>query len=359
MAEQEQDAVIELKKPKQKATKVAAPKKPRKKSTTTEELPKISIISDEIQQQIESTSAQEAEVQKKPQRGRGRPPLNKATTSNKDPVPLEIVQNNVDLSTPLPGYILWVRTTQSGIIKTLVEALKESIIETNIRVSKSMLRINEYDEQHKRVLIDMKLYCEKFEEFRVSKDYVFRVDIQNLYKLIKTMPTNSIITFFLEQPTNTEESDPGELGVIIENTEKQTKTTYKLTLPNVSSIKDYRFDENAEYESIDLSSTYFQKLCKDMKILSNKIEIKLVGDHLYLDGKSDFATQETKIKINKVSSDDSTVIQGIFGLDDITSFTKCSYLSKTMSLMLKNNLPLCLKYDIGSLGFIKIYISCL
>jgi uncharacterized membrane protein len=55
--------------------------------------------------------------------------------------------------------------------------------------------------------------------------------------------------------------------------------------------------------------------------------------------------------------EDQEIIQGIFSLKYLSIFTKCTNLSNTVEIYLKNNYPIILRYTIASLGEIKLCLS--
>ena len=51
------------------------------------------------------------------------------------------------------------------------------------------------------------------------------------------------------------------------------------------------------------------------------------------------------------------IIQGVFALKYLVLFTKCTNLCNSINLFLKNDYPLIIKYDIASLGHIKLCLA--
>lgn len=113
-----------------------------------------------------------------------------------------------------------------------------------------------------------------------------------------------------------------------------------------------------------MKSTDFQKICRDMVNISDEIEIKAVDNSLILTCKGEFAEQETVIgecSSNGISfcqnCKDSEIIQGIFSLKYLTLFAKCTNLCPSIQIYLKNDYPLIVCYNVGSLGEIKMCLA--
>ena len=121
---------------------------------------------------------------------------------------------------------------------------------------------------------------------------------------------------------------------------------------------------SVEFSSIiNLPSTDFQKIIRDMSNISEKIEIKSVGSELIFRCSGQFAEAE----ITRAESDgsmefvktqkNSTVIQGEFSLKNLSYFIKCTNLCSQIEMYLENDLPFVVKYNVASLGEIKLCLA--
>ena len=113
---------------------------------------------------------------------------------------------------------------------------------------------------------------------------------------------------------------------------------------------------------INLPSSDFQKIIRDLSVISDKLEIKSVGNELIFKCQGAFASAEIERGesdgmefIQKQNS--SKVIQGVFSLKNLGYFIKCTNLCSQIEIYLENDLPLVVKYDIASLGEIKLCLA--
>jgi hypothetical protein len=60
-----------------------------------------------------------------------------------------------------------------------------------------------------------------------------------------------------------------------------------------------------------------------------------------------------------LKQDSSKIIQGEFSLKNLSYFIKCTNLCSQIELYLENDLPLVVKYNVASLGEIKLCLSSL
>jgi proliferating cell nuclear antigen len=245
---------------------------------------------------------------------------------------------------------LEVRTVQAPVFKVLVEAMKELMTETCIEFDETGMKIMEMDSQH-IVMAHLKLDAGKFEYYHCPARLCIGVDMLNMYKLIKTINSNDTLTLYIDA------DDVNHLCIKIENVDKNRRTVYKLDLLDLPH-KDIFAEPTDFTEVVTLPCADFQKICRDMHNLADTIEIKSIRGQLIFSCHGDFCSQETVICDNEVdAAASSDIFQGVFSLKHLVLFTKCTNLCPTMELYLKNDYPLIIKYDVSSLGCIRLVLA--
>jgi proliferating cell nuclear antigen len=255
-------------------------------------------------------------------------------------------------------YVIEIKTVQSSIFKILIEALKEILTDTVIEISEQGLKVVSLDNSHV-ILVHLLLTGSKFEYFFCESTRKIGINMLNFYKIIKTINGNDILTLFMKK------NDNNRLGIEIESREKNTKTTYMMNLLDLDSQQ--MMIPKCEFNSIiTIPSTDFQKICRDMNNLADFVEIKTIKQELILSCKGDFCSQETVLRdSDNISfsydeenpSNEHEIVQGVFNLKYLVLFTKCTNLSKTVELYLKNDYPLIIRYSVASLGEIKLCLA--
>lgn len=262
---------------------------------------------------------------------------------------MEIVNNSSD------NFIFNIQTVQSSAFRVLTEALKDILTDCNLIIDNSGIKLIATDNSN-NVLIHMKLHSENFDYYYCNKSTIIGVNMTNMYKLIKTMNNNDILSLFLSS------DNPNQLGIQINNNEKNSKTVYKLNLLDIDN-KDINIPP-AEFETeLTLPSSDFQKLVRDMINIGELMEIKSVGTQLILNCQGDFANQETclnetnnGLQFNQSSSPEQP-IQGVYSLKFLLLFTKCTNMCNQIYLYIKNDYPLIIKYAVANLGDIKLCLA--
>jgi proliferating cell nuclear antigen len=176
--------------------------------------------------------------------------------------------------------------------------------------------------------------------------------------LIKTITNGDILTLFIE------EEDTNNLGIRIENSEKKVRTTYKLSMLDINAV-EYEIPPVDFPTIITMPSVDLQKIIRDMHNLADNIEIRYVENQLRFSCKGDFVKQETVLGTDKNQNltvavnnqKNHEIIQGIYSSKYLSMFTKCTNLYNMVEVYLKNNFPLILKYNVASLGEIKLCLA--
>jgi proliferating cell nuclear antigen len=257
----------------------------------------------------------------------------------------------------MAGYRLEVRTVQAAAFKILIEALKELLTDTCLEFDETGIKVVAMDTSHV-VLVHLKLEAAKFELYHCDSKTCIGVNMINFHKLIKTINNNDTLTLYIDN------DDLNHMSIKIENSEKGSKTTYKLNLMDLDNQKITV--DPAEFSSIiTLPSSDFQKICRDMHNIAEYMEIKSLGSQLIFSCKGDFCSQETILcDTNHKPSQDvvsptasSEIIQGIFSIKHLVLFTKCTNLCNQVQLLLRNDYPLLLVYDVASLGSVRLALA--
>lgn len=257
--------------------------------------------------------------------------------------------------------ILEIQTVQPMTFKNLFEALREIILDTNIIFTEKGMKIITMDTTLV-LLVHMDLNAKEFEHFYCGEDEIkVGVNILSLYKIIRTVNSSDTLSFFIDA------NNRNELGICFDNKEKLSKVTTWMNLMDLK-IPDYKIGPSTFDNIITLPSVDFQKICKDMKNFSKSVEMKSHNKKLILSINGDYCRQEI-IRYSSdleggVGIDEDTdlaktdnIIQGEFNLEYLCLFAKCTSLSKTVDLYLKNDYALIIKYFVSSLGEIKFCLA--
>lgn len=270
------------------------------------------------------------------------------------------------------GKLFKITTLKSTILKILIEILKPYIKEMNIMFTPEYIKISTLDISESSVTY-VKLNANKFESYYCKEPIVVGVDTTVLFKAIKS--TNRRETISLSMDENNTDKLCIELADVFQGKIKSYSLPLLSLEAKVIDIHDMEFQF-----IINMPSTQFQQIIKDIHLLEGKIvEIKSVGKQLVFtctDGIADFRTAISEIdeaingdqrellqqngedirSVNFIKSSDN-IVQGRFKMSHLMNFIKASHLCENMNVLLTNDQPLVLEYFVADLGILRILLG--
>jgi proliferating cell nuclear antigen len=257
--------------------------------------------------------------------------------------------------------VLTIKTVQISPFRTLMTALKDILLETNIIFTPEGIKIINMDKSH-TILVHLLLESHKFEMYECSKDKIkIGVNMFHLFKVINSIDNDDTLTIYIET-SDYHEGIVSHLALKFENEDiKQVKVQkLKLLEPDHEEL----VYPNVVFSSIlNMPSSDFQKIIRDLSALSDKLEIKSVSGDLFFMCIGEFASatirrSETEGGMDFVTKPGvSKIIQGEFSLKNLGYFIKCTNLCPQIEIYLENDLPLVVKYNVADLGELRLCLS--
>ena len=258
--------------------------------------------------------------------------------------------------------VLTIKTVQIAPFRILMAALKDILLDTNITFTKEGIRIVNMDKTH-TILVHLFLKAENFEFYECKYNkIVIGVNMLHLFKLITAIENDDTLTLYIENEDYTD-GIVTNLGLKFENGDIKQCKIQKLRLIEPES-EELDIPENISFSCIiNMPSSDFQKIIRDLANISEKLEIKSVGEELIFKCIGQFAKAEIR-RIETTGNmqflqkqNSNKIIQGEFSLKNLIYFIKCTNLCNQIEIYLENNLPLIVKYNVASLGEIKLCLA--
>jgi proliferating cell nuclear antigen len=260
--------------------------------------------------------------------------------------------------------ILTLRTIQIAPFRTALSALKNILIETNITFEPDGMKIINMDKSH-TILVHLFLEAINFEFYECKKDkIIIGVNMQHLFKLINIIENEETLTIYIEE-SDYDDGIVTNLTVSFENGTIKQCRSYKMKLIEPDS-EELQYPDVTFSSILNMPSADFQKIVSDFSTLSfEKIEIKSVGSDLWFKctGNGPYAIgqivrSETDKSMGIVSMQNYTkVTLGDFLIKNLLCVIKCTNLCPQIELYLENDMPLMIKYDVASLGFLRLCLA--
>jgi len=271
--------------------------------------------------------------------------------------------------------ILELKTTQTIAIKILCDTLNSLLTDINFIfypipdnidnnedkeiINTGGLVIKEINKTG-TILVYTRLDASKFDSFYYNyhkSKLTVGINLNNLLKCLKCMTHFDIMSWQVDS------DDINKLVIILESNERKEKKIFKLNLMDLE-------EEKYEVEPIDfpysftLPSQDFHKYCKDMFSTTDKIGIICTHNKVIFSGTGELGLVEFEVgetngglTIDKNINCLDDIVQGLFELKFLIIFTKCTNLCNTVTVYLKNDYPLIIKYSISGLGCLKLVLS--
>lgn len=266
-------------------------------------------------------------------------------------------------------YVFHLWTSKTDILKHLAELLLALLTEGNLECTPEGIRIMCLTAD-KNSLVHMKLKGKQqpsangadkttgFEKYVCKETLNLGLNMEDFFKIIKLVEKKETIRYFVTDDNRT------ELAIQRINQEEAICNTKYIKLMDINTkpmaIPDIAFDN-----VIVMNSVRFQKICKEIGTFSDLVEIKSIGKTLYFKAHKANIKQEIMIKPTntdtgmefEVCKNTGDIIEGVYKLKYLESFSKCANFSPTVKIFLQNDTPLILECEISDLGLIRICIT--
>lgn len=257
--------------------------------------------------------------------------------------------------------VLTIKTVQIQPIRNMITAIKDILTDATITFTKDMFKIINFDKTH-TILVNVVLHSHKFEEYECIPDKIIVcANTLHLFKVISTMSNDDTLSMYIDQ-NDYHDGIVSHLGLQYDNGD--IKQCYSQKLRLIEPDPEELVVPSVEYSTIiNLPTTDFQKIIRDLNGISERIEIKSVGNDLIFSCEGPFASSriyrsESDGNMEFIQKSDATVvIQGEFSLKSLSHFIKCTPLCSHLEIYLGNDLPLIVKYDVASLGEIRLCLA--
>ena len=249
--------------------------------------------------------------------------------------------------------IFFMHSVQSYALRCTIESLKDVLSEVILSVTEQGIKICTLDFS-RCAIVYLKIDAAKCEMFHCAWPCKLGVSVTSLFKLIKTTTLNDLITIYLCK------DQPEVLKIMIDCKDRCMLINSELHTLDLD-------DDSISIPKIEFScilmfpSQEFQRNIRDLSSVSEFVDIIVDKNTFSMCAVGDFATQELvfseRVNGMQFQSTGDEVIKGRFSLKYLNLFAKSASLSGFVELYLKNNIPLILKYFVGTIGRMQYVLS--
>jgi len=248
------------------------------------------------------------------------------------------------------------RIKQGGIIKSLVDAVKELVTEANFDCSGGGITVQAMDSSHVS-LVSLMLRSDGFEHYRCDRNLTLGMSMASLAKILKCSDKSDSITIKAE--------DNGDVCTyMFENESTDRISDFELKLMDIDS--EHLGIPDTEYQCVvQMPSKEFKRICNDLGQLGDTITLAVTKDGIKFSSSGDTGSGSVLLKQNtSVDKEGESVIIELqepvnltFALRYLNHFAKAEPLSDSVSLSLSADVPLLVEYKLEDLGFLRYYLA--
>ncbi|CAG8459284.1 2035_t:CDS:2 [Acaulospora morrowiae] len=248
------------------------------------------------------------------------------------------------------------RLTQGGLLKKLLESVKELVTDANFDCSETGIALQAMDNSHV-ALVSLLLRSDGFDPYRCDRGFSLGVNLNSLNKILRCAGNDDIITL------KADDNSADNLGLIFESPTNERVSEYELKLMDIDqehlSIPDTEYDA-----TIIMPSAEFQRICRDLTVVSESVSIDVTKESIKFTAEGEVGSGSVKLKptssIDKpeesVTIELAQAVSLQFSLKYLTNFTKGTPLSDQVMLCLSENMPLLVEYKMD-IGYIRYYLA--
>ncbi|KAK6501820.1 proliferating cell nuclear antigen [Arthrobotrys musiformis] len=251
--------------------------------------------------------------------------------------------------------MLEARLEQAQILKKVVEAIKDLVQDCNFDCNDAGIQLQAMDNSHV-ALVSMKLGSEGFSPYRCDRNIALGINLNSLMKVLRAAANEDLLTLKAED-------QPDSLNLLFESSSQDRISEYDIKLMDIDQ-EHLGIPETEYAATITLPSAEFQRICRDLSLLSESVSIEANKDGVKFACSGDIGNGSVTLRPSTNVEDDekSTKIELTepvnltFSLKYLVNFCKASSLSATVRLCLSNEVPLLVEYQMG-VGYLRFYLA--
>lgn len=247
--------------------------------------------------------------------------------------------------------IFRLRTGEGYIIKILTELLQNNIKVGCFAVDEDTFSFRMMD-HHRRVLIDFVLQSENFSQytFEAKEKLYLGINLQHLHRMLKSVKKKDTLELVVDSET------PDNLCIMIIPKDNNRTTVSNIKIQDIQTAE---IDLPEGYtKPIIISSSEYQKMCKDMNSISKTIKIS--STKKYIKFNADMSGIYARdIYFGEMKDDEEEVVsyEQRFDTDQLLRISKVSGLNPNIQVYTYPELPILFKTNVGTLGRLSVYIK--
>ena len=252
------------------------------------------------------------------------------------------------------NYLFKAKTVEAYTIKSLFEVLQNLLTDVCFILDNDGIRLLTLDNKEPpQLMVHSNLFGNSFDEYYCPNNHSIGINLQHAYKMLRSIKKkdNIVINILKNNPTQL------EITTIQAESQQPVKSNIK-----IQKLIQLEADIPTNYgHPIHIPTGIFQKMCKDMQSISNKMTIYSKGNYLRFSCQVEgMYTRDVPFgELDEDSEEDE--YEDVFHTKSLSQLIKISGLNTRMQVYIplsdNSNTPLKIAINTGQLGKLEIFIK--
>ncbi|KAI9189701.1 proliferating cell nuclear antigen [Blastocladiella emersonii ATCC 22665] len=245
-------------------------------------------------------------------------------------------------------------------LKKILDAVKDLVQDANFDCNETGIALQAMDTSHV-ALVALLLRAEGFDPFRCDRNLSLGVNFSTLAKVLKCAGNDDVLTIKAGE-------DADVLNLTFESPKTDRLSEFDIKLMTVDT-EHLSIPETDFTAMVKLPSAEFQRICNDLSVLGETVNIEVIKDSVKFSAAGDSGTGSITLRPNGKKADDKDASSEVaitltepvnlgFSLKYLKMFSKAATMSPSVTLSLSTDVPLLVEYTMDEdLGFIRFYLA--
>eukprot|EP00899_Mesostigma_viride_P007736 jgi/Mesvir1/16964/Mv15812-RA.1 len=248
------------------------------------------------------------------------------------------------------------RLTQGGLLKKLLDATKDLVKEANFDCAATGFSLQAMDHSHV-ALVAMLLRADGFDHYRCDRSLSLGMNLENMNKMLKCAGNDDTITMKAED-------NPDSVTFMFESPNQDKISDFEFKLMSIDS--EHLGIPDTDYQAtVKMPSAELQRIIRDLSNIGDAVVISVNKDGVKFSTTGDIGNANITCRQNtsvdkpeeQITIELQEPVSLTFALRYLSSFTKATSLSDTVTLSMSTELPVVVEYSIENLGYLRYYLA--
>lgn len=253
----------------------------------------------------------------------------------------------------MENFLFKSKTIEAHAFKVLIELLHHTLNISCFQIKKDGIYLRQMDSNQK-ILIDLYMNASNFNFYLYNddKEHInIGINLSHFFKMLKSVKKRDTIELFITK------EEPNDMNIRIIPKDLSRITHSKLKIQNIESLQ---IDLPAKYNySILINSLEFSKMLKDMLQISPNLRVRSQKYFIkfYSDIQSIFSREVILGTYVETEDQEPYIYEETFDNEFISKILKVSGLNSNLHIQFEQNMPFQIYSNIGSIGYINLYLK--